>query len=208
MSERRTKPLFDFSIGPTKARAEKKPRTQMCEMPGCDKPGTHQAPKSRENTRERRWLCLEHVRAINENWNFFDGMSDEQVREFQKDAQTGHRPTWNLKSRQSTSWKVRGDKGTFTGHTEDTYQVFEDGRVSSTRSDVAAKRVRVVGKLQMESLTALNLTPEASLNEVKQRYKELVKRYHPDVNGGDRSAEERLAQVIRAYNVLKKSNFG
>ena len=59
-----------------------------------------------------------------------------------------------------------------------------------------------------KSLTALNLTPEASLNEVKQRYKELVKRYHPDVNGGDRSAEERLAQVIRAYNVLKKSNFG
>ena len=68
-------------------------------------------------------------------------------------------------------------------------------------------RVKIVGKLQMEALTTMGLTVEASLNDVKRTYKELVKRYHPDVNGGDRSAEERLAQVIRAYGVLKKSNF-
>ena len=205
MSDAR-KSMFDFSIN-KKAREPARPKVQMCEFPGCDKPGTHQAPKSKENTRERRWLCMPHVRAVNENWNYFEGMSDQEVLQFQRDAQTGHRPTWKLKDRFATTWQAREVKGTFAGKTQDTYNVFEDGKAATARSDAPGKRVKIVGKLQMEALTTMGLTPEASLNDVKRTYKELVKRYHPDVNGGDRSAEERLAQVIRAYGVLKKSNF-
>lgn len=198
---------FDFRFKraePVKAR----PRVQMCEMPGCDKPGTHKAPKSRENLREHRWLCLGHVRAVNEQWNYFAGMTDSDIAQFQRDALTGHRPTWKLKDRQSTSWQGRGTRGTFAGKTEDAYDVFEDGEAARVASDAkGGTRTRILGKLQTEALTALGLDGAASLNDVKRRYKELVKRYHPDVNGGDRSAEERLAQVIRAYGVLKKSNF-
>ncbi len=205
MSEPKKNP-FDFRIG-GKTREAPKPKVQMCEMPGCDKPGTHQAPKSRENTREKRWLCVPHVREVNESWNFFAGMSDAEVAQFQRDAHTGHRPTWKLKDRQSTTWKVRAEKGTFSGRTNDTYAIFEDGEARTARSDVAGRPVKILGKLQVESLTILGLTAEASLNDVKRAYKDMVKRYHPDVNGGDRSAEERLAQVIRAYNTLKKTNF-
>ena len=203
-SRNQSKPTIDFSF---KSRAPSKPQVQMCEFHGCDKPGTHQAPKSKENTRERRWLCMPHVRFVNENWNYFEGMSDAEIAQFQRDAQTGHRPTWKLKDRQSTSWQVRAEQGTFAGKTNDTYKVFEDGKAATARSESTGGRKKIVGTLQMEALVALNLTAEASLNDVKQRYKEMVKRYHPDVNGGDRSAEERLAQVIRAYNTLKKSNF-
>jgi hypothetical protein len=196
---------FDFRF--KSARAAPKPRVQMCEMPGCDKPGPHKAPKSKTNLREHRWLCMPHVRWVNENWNYFEGMSDEEVLQFQRDALTGHRPTWKLKDRSSTAWSVRGERGKFAGRTEDSYAVFEDGEASTTRNDGQHARARVLGKLQTEALTAMGLDAAASLNDVKRRYKELVKRYHPDVNGGDRSAEERLAQVIRAYGVLKKSNF-
>lgn len=207
MSDNRAKSMFDFSFKGSTAAAKPKAQVQLCEIPGCGKPGTHQAPKSRENTRERRWLCLDHVRQLNENWNFFEGMSDAEVQQFQRDAQFGHRPTWKLKDRQSTSWQVRGEKAGFAGKTKDSYGVFEDGEAATTVNDKKTGHTRILGKMQAESLTALGLGADASLNDVKRRYKELVKRYHPDVNGGDRSAEERLAQVIRAYNVLKKSNF-
>jgi DnaJ-domain-containing protein 1 len=196
---------IDFRIG--KDRGPARPKVQVCERPGCARPGTHQAPKSKDNTRERVWLCLDHVRALNENWNYFEGMSEAEVQQFQRDAQTGHRPTWKLKDRFSAPWQMRAEKARFSGRTQDTYQVFEDGQATTTRNDTKAGRVKIVGKLQMEALTVMGLTVEASLNDVKRTYKELVKRYHPDVNGGDRSAEERLAQVIRAYGVLKKSNF-
>ena len=197
---------FDFRIKPQ--REAPKPRVQMCEMPGCGKPGPHKAPKSKTNLREHRWLCLDHVRWVNENWNYFEGMSDEEVLQFQRDAITGHRPTWKLKDRSSSPWHMRGERARFAGKTEDSYAVFEDGEQATTRNDNRGTRAPVLGKLQSEALTTMGLDAAASLNDVKRRYKELVKRYHPDVNGGDRSAEERLAQVIRAYGVLKKSNFG
>lgn len=197
---------FDFRFKPQERKAPR-PKVQLCEMHGCDRPGTHKAPKSRDNIREHRWLCLDHVREVNESWNYFAGMSDADVAQFQRDAITGHRPTWKLKDRQSTSWQARGERGRFAGRTEDAYDVFEDGEAARVANDKAGTRQRILGKLQSDALTALGLGMDASLNDVKRRYKELVKRYHPDVNGGDRSAEERLAQVIRAYGVLKKSSF-
>ena len=84
--------LFDsIRIKPTatKARASEAP---CCEWPGCKAAGAHRAPKGRENEYYR--FCLEHVREFNHSYNFFKGMSDDDVARFQKDALTGHRPTW------------------------------------------------------------------------------------------------------------------
>ncbi len=61
--------------------------------------------------------------------------------------------------------------------------------------------------LEQQALDTLGLDGTASLNEIKARYKELVKRHHPDANGGDRSAEERLRKVIQAYDYLRKSGY-
>ena len=49
----------------------------------------------------------------------------------------------------------------------------------------------------------MNLSEAASAGDIRQRYRELVKRLHPDANGGDRSLEDRLQAVIRAYETLK-----
>ncbi len=204
-SEQRS--AFDFRIRREAGAA--RPQTRLCEHPGCVAAGEHRAPKSRENLREHRWLCLPHVREFNESWDFFRGMSADEVDRFQRDAMTGHRPTWKMKDRSSAPWEARADAARWRPDgVRDSYGVFEDGEVRAAPVDrPEAPRAKVRTRLQMDALHQLGLDGDASLPDVKSRYKELVKRYHPDANGGDRSAEERLTAVIRAYALLKKSNF-
>ena len=64
---------------------------------------------------------------------------------------------------------------------------------------------RQLTRLQIIAMDTMQLSHNATLIEIKARYKELVKRFHPDANGGDRGAEERLKQVIKAYGVLRAS---
>ena len=83
----------------------------------------------------------------------------------------------------------------------DSYGVFgEDGEAPRPR-----RPERHLTRLQIMALDTLQLAHNATLIEIKARYKELVKRFHPDANGGDRGAEERLKQVIKAYGVLRAS---
>ena len=68
----------------------------MCEWAGCQNKGPHRAPKGRENSREYWHFCLDHVREYNQSYNFFQGMNPDAVARYQKDALTGHRPTWKM----------------------------------------------------------------------------------------------------------------
>src|SRR5512142_524527 len=91
--------FFDsIRIKPTKARQEAKPRETVvdCEWADCQNKGAHRAPKGRENSREYWHFCLDHVREYNQSYNFFSGMNADAVARYQKDAMTGHRPTWKM----------------------------------------------------------------------------------------------------------------
>ncbi len=116
-------------------------------------------------------------------------------RSFRNDAVTGHRPTWPLGKRAARLHNSLNDfqfEGAFGGE--------ERAEPQSPR-----RPERQVTRLQLTAFDTLQLEPSATLNEIKARYKELVKRFHPDANGGDRGAEERLKQVIKAYGVLRAS---
>ncbi len=182
---------FDFRI----RKEETRPRTRACDHPGCTQAGVHRAPKSRTETDVFIWLCMPHARAHNESWNFFEGMPEEAVQAFQRDALTGHRPTWKL-----------GDRVSAPGEAAARARAHPFFRRAASANAKAGRQRRPL-PLQAEALATLGLDAGASLNDVKARYKELVKRFHPDVNGGDRTAEERLAQVIRAYSTLKTSGY-
>src|SRR3979409_2705701 len=82
----------------------------VCEWPGCARAGTQRAPKGRMREREYWRFCLEHVREYNQSYNFFAGMSDDAVARFQKDALTGHLPTWRIGMVGSTG-RVKGKPG-------------------------------------------------------------------------------------------------
>jgi DnaJ-domain-containing protein 1 len=61
-------------------------------------------------------------------------------------------------------------------------------------------------KEEAEALETMGLGSDTDKRRLRRRYSELVRRYHPDRNGGDRSHEKRLGRVVEAYQVLRKSS--
>lgn len=192
--------------GPRKNDAEK--RVPGCQWKGCDRPGPHRAPKGRGRDGEYFFFCTDHVREYNASYNYFDGMSDEQVSEFQKDAMTGHRPTWKVGA---NSWAHGTKDGISPGHAgretdrlNDPHGFFAD-RARQAREEPVAERRRHLKPIERKSLDALHLDETATKEEIKSRFKELVKRHHPDANGGDTRSEDTLREIIQAYNYLKQA---
>lgn len=170
--------------------------TRTCSAPGCRAGAEFRAPASKKNLDDRKWLCREHLRAQNERWDFFSGMSDEDIERFRVDAITGHRPTWPLGKRAAKNPETA--TAAWSRPFGDSFGFFE----ADAEAVRPAKPTRLT-KGQLDALAALNLEEGATLHEIKARYKELVKRFHPDANGGDRGTEERLKQVIKAYGHLR-----
>jgi DnaJ-domain-containing protein 1 len=194
---------FDIRIKPDGAPKTRKRATsgKPCGVAGCPASAEWHAPKSRKNMDERIWLCREHLRAHNEHWNFFEGMSDAEIERHCNQASLGHRPTWPIGRRGPSSAGPKGQKYWSYGF-EDGFAFLEDAADPRRRP-----RQTTLTKGQLDALDALGLEEAATLSQVKARYKELVKRFHPDTNGGDRGKEERLKQVIRAYGHLRASGF-
>ncbi|HEX4293921.1 MAG TPA: J domain-containing protein [Rhizomicrobium sp.] len=169
-------------------------QVRPCAEPGCKDEGAYRVPKSREELAKHVWLCLAHARAHNESWDYFKGMSERQIESFRNDAIIGHRPTWPLGKR-----AARMHNGFPAFDFDNAFGAAKEKKEPTRRPE------RQITRLQLTAFDTLNLEPSATLIEIKARYKELVKRFHPDANGGDRGAEERLKQVIKAYGVLRAS---
>jgi hypothetical protein len=189
------KPRFgkDMRIKPDGQRAPVK-LLRICESKGCAGEGSFRVSASRDKINEHLWFCLEHARAHNEHWDYFNGMSEAEIEAFRVDAVTGHRPTWPLGRR-----AARMRNGHDSHPYDDRYGVLADAAEKPRAPERRLLRPQIV------ALETLGLEASATLLEIKARYKELVKRFHPDANGGDRGAEERLKQVIKAYGVLRAS---
>ena len=173
---------------------EKEPVTHHCDAPDCLKPAEYRAPKTRDEEPEYFWFCLEHVREFNQSWNYFDGMSEEEIVQFQKDAAFGHRPTWlhqlspklseaDLRTKLQQFFRQR------SGATKETYT-----------PPVRAHHRKALERMELEH--------PVSEKEIKLQYKKLVKRYHPDMNQGNKEAEERFKAIVEAYQLLSNEYTG
>ncbi|TAK47468.1 MAG: molecular chaperone DnaJ [Xanthobacteraceae bacterium] len=176
-----------------------------CEWPGCASTAAHRAPKGRGRDRDYWRFCLAHVREYNQSYNYFAGMSDDAVAQYQKDALTGHRPTWKLGVNAKGAHAERPD---FT-HAGDPFGLFGDlnGRRKVGADAPPKPEGRMVFNAERKALRVMGLEAGATTEEVKLRFKRLVKQHHPDANGGDRSSEDRLRDIIQAYKYLKTKNF-
>jgi hypothetical protein len=202
-------PLFDrIRVKPDQDR-RLRAELPACEWPRCDAPATHRAPKGRLRASEYWRFCLDHVREYNNSYNFFEGMSDDAIAKYQKEDLTGHRPTWKMGSvggRRGDGDK-RGSRG-FRGSgwaANDPFELFE--RVSRGGQARPAAEGRKVLNAQRRALDVLGLEADAKRADIKARFKVLVKRHHPDANGGDRTSEDQLREIIQAYNYLKSAGF-
>src|SRR6185295_16296574 len=172
-----------------------------CQWPGCACEATHRAPKGRLRENQYWRFCLDHVREYNHSYNYFAGMSEDAVARYQKDAVTGHRPTWKM--------GFNGGVDGFHPHgSSDPFEVLREfGSGARARAEKPAPEARPVRNAERKAFDTLGLEIDAAAAEIKARFKELVKRHHPDANGGDRSCEERLVEIIQAYNYLKSAKF-
>jgi len=178
-----------------------------CEWQGCTEPGLYPAPKGRGLEGKYHRYCLEHVRQYNKSYNYFSGMPDEEVAKHQKDDTIGHRPTWFVgvnsaaRNRAGRSQKPRNGFGYRFG-TQDPFGLF--GPEPQQGPERAPEPARPLRKVERKCLRQLNLDDGASKAEIRARFKDLVMRHHPDRNGGDRRSEDKLREVIQAYNYLRQ----
>lgn len=149
--------------------------------PGCTEAGLFRAPVARDRLNQYYWFCLTHVRAYNAQWDYFKGMSTAQIEAHLRADQTWQRPSWPF----GTGPRVH-----------DPFDLLGGERQRREPPPSAATP-------EEKALATLNLDRHAPFSEVKARYKILVKQLHPDANGGDRGAEERLKEVNRAYSTLR-----
>src|SRR5690349_798486 len=160
-------PLFDrIRVKPEK---DRRPKTggPNCEWHGCKEKATHRAPKGRGREKDYWRFCLAHVREYNQSYNFFAGMSDAAVMAYQKDALTGHRPTWKMGTGHGN---VRPDFSNFTGH-GDAFGLFSEGTRAEEKQ--RAEAARPVRNAERKALDTLGLDVGATNAEVKARFKEL-----------------------------------
>ncbi|NIA71830.1 J domain-containing protein [Pelagibius litoralis] len=166
---------------------------KLCDRPGCLEHGQYRAPRSREALNSYYWFCLEHVREYNLAWDYFKDMGEDSIEEIRRGDAVWQRPTWPFAGRHRTQG------GAPNGQFRDDFGFFEE-----EAAETAGRKGRFPpNSKQAKALAALNLNPNATLEEVKARYKTLAKELHPDRNGGDSLAEERLKIINLAYSDLK-----
>ena len=183
---------------PSEKKKDEQPGLPNCQWKGCDKPGHHKAPKGRGHDGEFFVFCATHVRQYNASYDYFEGMSDQDVAQFQQSAAYGHRPTWKL-GENAWSGDGRKKRSAKAGGAQD-FQAWR-GRQAAADKRRPQRRLK---PLEKKSFMVLELKETATKDDIKARFKALVKRHHPDATGGDRGSEEKLREILQAYNYLKQ----
>ena len=168
-----------------------------CAVPGCGEPGEFKAPFQAANfdgPGSWRFLCLQHVREHNAKYNYFEGMSPDEIQ-----AAQGPLAGWERPSR--TFAHVGADAPPKWSDFSDPLDAIS-ARFGHLRKDAPPSKF---SKAERRALGVLGLGEDADRHALRQRYSSLVRRYHPDKNGGDRRHEGRLTEVIEAYQLLRKA---
>lgn len=171
-----------------------------CEAPGCPESALYRAPRSPGELNRFYWFCIKHVREYNQAWDYFQGMSADQIEAYRHAANTWHRPTWPM----SVNGKKKSDQSFDWTSVHDLFGVFAESGNPFERHDMPLPRV---DKAVAKALATLELAPKATAQDVKTRYKALAKKFHPDLNGGSKTAEERLKQINEAYSCLVAAGY-
>jgi hypothetical protein len=193
------KSIFEsIKVKPTK---DNKPKAaeRRCENHACQLAGKYRAPKGRDFENQFYYFCAAHVKDYNTKYNYFVGLKEDAVFAYQKDASHGHRPT-----------KPMGARGgaRLNPDTIDPFKLFADiPQFEQKRKFQESSEDASIGQLSRNAFSTLGLETTATSIDIKTKFKILAKSLHPDSNGGDRSREEELANVMTAYKQLKAAGF-
>lgn len=174
-----------------------------CAFQGCDKPGKHKAPIQGEDTKNYTFFCLEHVQEYNKNYNFFDDLSEDIKQKFLHTKTTEEFIPVSKLSLGETQIDlayntIRSGSATYQRRVGNNIKLYGT-------NNSKAKQQRKLTALEMQAFAILDLPYNANCDDIKIKYKALVKANHPDANKGDRSYEERFNAILTAYKQLKKN---
>lgn len=170
---------------------------RQCEWPDCKEAGefkaAKQAPRRSDEPPSWEWYCLEHVREHNERWNYFDKVTPEDYRR----THAGH-PSWD-----GPTFPFRMNPDDLANlRMKDSFGIFADNARFSRFTSARSQDGKPMSTEHLKALSTLGLNESASRDDIKNSYKALLKRYHPDANGGDRKGEKKMQAVIAAYHQL------
>jgi hypothetical protein len=182
------------------------PRSALCAVSGCKEAGEFRAPlypgARRDEPPVWRWLCLDHVREFNSGYNFFDGMSADEIHAAQSPVSGWEGETRAFRAAGSADLPPRW--ADFKDPIDALGARFRQRMDEARREQAWAADTRFTRE-EHRALGLMGLSPDADRRMLRARYAELLRRYHPDRNGGDRSHEKALQDVIAAYTALKRS---
>ncbi|MEO1014300.1 MAG: J domain-containing protein [Pseudomonadota bacterium] len=199
---------FDIRVKPPRRGGRKKTpvyaeaATRVCEREGCEEKAVIAAPKSPREPGEKIWLCAKHAAEHNKSWNYFDGLSKEEAEKAKLASMHGDRPTWTMGKNERARAAA---KGRGPADLDDAHGLFKEQAATQRTVRGDYREGRKLPRLQVKAFETLDLKVTASGSDIRKRYAELVRRYHPDSNGGDRSAETQLQEVVKAHQILKKA---
>ena len=172
-------------------------RIRLCDKETCENKGDYKAPKSRSNLNNYYFFCLKHVTEYNKSWDFYKGLSVDQIELSIRKDTVWDRPSWPLKGNPSN---VMDQLKEFLIND---YSLFE--KEKEIQEFLRNKLVNEnITDEERKSLTILELKMPISVDEIKKRYKKLVKIFHPDVNDNNKNAERKFKEITEAYKILLK----
>ena len=165
----------------------------ICDYKNCKKIGQYKAPIEKDNSKKFRWLCLDHIKEFNRSWDYFKGMSDQEVGMFLKSDMTWHKPTQNFSSSDNffrvlwnNTLKDESDKDKF-------------------KSEYSHMKQFKFDHKDIKAFGILGISIGLKWQKIQEKFKILVKKFHPDINAGNKKYEEKLKQITLAYTQLKNT---
>ena len=169
---------------------------RKCEHPDCECEGKFRAPKNR-NLNSYYWFCLEHVTEYNKSWNYYDGMSEEEIAKENKADETWHNPTWKF--------GVSFEELKKAGNLKDPFEIYDKFiKGAKTVNSNFYKKEPAFTAQEQQAIDFFSLKIPFTKEELKTKYKMLVKKYHPDVNKGSKKLENLFTKTVDYYKLLIK----
>ena len=163
----------------------------ICEWDRCKEIGKFKAPVDKNNSKNFRWLCEEHIKLFNKSWNYFEGMSQKEIEKFLKSDLTWHRPTQKFGS-SDNFFNILWNNAL-----NDKFNFFDEEKVLNKATNT------VLTDKDKDALKIMGLKLNADWSIIQKKFKTLVKKFHPDKNAGDKRFEDKLKKITLAYSHLK-----
>tara|TARA_Y100000590_G_scaffold288086_1_gene324372 strand:- start:376 stop:894 length:519 start_codon:yes stop_codon:yes gene_type:complete len=163
----------------------------ICDWDNCKEIGDFKAPLEKDNSKNYRWLCEDHIKLFNKSWDYFEGMNQSEIEDFLKSDITWHRPTQKFGSADNFFNIL------WNNALNDNFSFFNQEKILNNLNG------RKLNDKDRSAFKIMGLEFNADWPAVRQKFKTLVKKFHPDRNSGNKQFEDKLKKITLAYSHLK-----